>query len=89
MSGITTTEILKGEQPKDELPIMECQRVQAGDGTDRFQFICPKCGETRTHSPEDGFRSSQCHPGVKLLELYQRDNCWPDGYVLKEKNDGR
>jgi len=90
MAGITTSESMAGEQPKDELPIMEWQRVLAGDGTERFQFVCPKCGETRTHSAEDGFRMSHCKNFIGLdgsdKVVKHLSDCWPNGYILKERN---
>ena len=78
------------EQPKDELPIMECQRVPVGDGTERFQFVCPKCGKTRTHGASEGFRMSHCFGPIDINdkgEIYRSGlPCWPKGYILKERN---
>jgi hypothetical protein len=81
---------LVDEQPKDELPIMECQRVQSDDGTDRFQFVCPKCGKTRTHGASNSFRMSHCTNHIGLDESGEpvklMPDCWPNGYILKERN---
>lgn len=83
MAGITTSESMSGEQPKDELPIMECERVTWADGIERYEFDCPKCGEKRVHSALDGHRESHCRD-----EINDNQNCWPSGYILKER-DGR
>lgn len=56
------------------VPVIKCYRIKdKADGTERLGFSCDKCGETRTHSPENGYRVSHCGP-----------DCWPDGYILEE-----
>ena len=56
------------------VPVFKCHRLKdRTDGTEIFGFACDKCGEIRTHSPENGYRVSHCGP-----------DCWPDGYILEE-----
>ena len=44
-----------------EIPIIKCNRVPFGDGTDRYIFFCDFCHREHTHSPENGYRAAHCH----------------------------
>ena len=66
----------------------KCKRTRNKSGNEVYQFTCPKCGEKRTHSAEDGHRMSHCNtPNLRadnLVGTTYLPDCWPNGYYLSE-----